>query len=129
MVQGIIAGGEAALTHSIEGAEDDGQAGEDACKAHHLTSKDVLIGITANGGAPFVVQALRYAKSLGCAISAISCNQVTPVFDLVEPKMRIYLPVGPEIISRLDADDERNGAEAGAEHDYHDGDDPAGEGV
>lgn len=99
MVQGIIAGGEAALTHSIEGAEDDGQAGEDACKAHHLTSKDVLIGITANGGAPFVVQALRYAKSLGCAISAISCNQVSPVFDLVEPKMRIYLPVGPEIIT------------------------------
>lgn len=99
MVQGIIAGGEAALTRSIEGAEDDGDAGIEACKAHRLESADVLIGITANGGAPFVVEALKYAKTLGCMVSAISCNKVTPVFDLLEPSMRIYLPVGPEIIT------------------------------
>lgn len=99
MVQGIIAGGSKALTTSIEGAEDDGPAGVQACKERGLSSADTLIGITANGGAPFVLEALKYAASLGAFTAAISCNEQTPVFNVVCKEARIYLPVGPEIIT------------------------------
>lgn len=99
MVQGIIAGGEKALTTSIEGAEDDGDQGVADCMARGLMEKDALIGITANGGAPYVVSALEYARSIGAYTAAISCNESTPVFDIVDPMSRIYLPVGPEIVT------------------------------
>lgn len=99
LVQGIIAGGEPALTRSIENAEDDGPAGVQALISAGFTKDDVLIGITASGGAAFVVDALRYAKETGAKIGAISCNESTPVFDLVDMERRIYLPVGPEIVT------------------------------
>ena len=99
LVQGIIAGGERALTYSIEGAEDDGEQGIADCKARGLSENDTLIGITANGGAPYVLSSLEYAKSIGCFVAAISCNAKTPVFEVCEENARIYLPVGPEIVA------------------------------
>lgn len=99
MVQGIIAGGTPALTNSVEWAEDNGQAGIDELKCRNFSSKDVLIGITASGGAAFVVEAMKYAKSLGAKVGAICCNPVTAVFDVADEERRIYLPVGPEIIT------------------------------
>ncbi len=99
MVQGIIAGGPKALTTSVEWAEDDGNAGIETLKDHNFSSIDVLIGITASGGAPFVVEAMRYAKELGARVGAISCNKDTAVFDLIDEDHRIFVPVGPEIIT------------------------------
>ena len=99
MVQGIIAGGLKALTTSVEWAEDDGNAGIESLKSHNFSSSDVLIGITASGGAPFVVEAMRYAKELGAKVGAISCNRDTAVFDLIDEDHRIFVPVGPEIIT------------------------------
>ncbi|NLZ67713.1 MAG: N-acetylmuramic acid 6-phosphate etherase [Spirochaetales bacterium] len=98
-VQGIIAGGNPALTRSIECAEDDGEQGIEELKKVNFSSLDVLVGITASGGASFVVDALKYAKSLGAKIGAISCNNKTQVFDIVGPDYSIYLPVGPEIVT------------------------------
>ncbi|MDY0288116.1 MAG: N-acetylmuramic acid 6-phosphate etherase [Sphaerochaeta sp.] len=99
MVQGIIAGGMKALTTSVEWAEDDGQAGIETLKGHNFSPVDVLIGITASGGAPFVVEAMRYANKLGAKVGAISCNRETAVFDLIDEQHRIFVPVGPEIIT------------------------------
>lgn len=99
LVQGIIAGGQVALTKSIEGAEDDEEAGVNACKAYNLKEGDVLIGITANGGAPFVISALKYANSINAISVAISSNKNTSVFDVVDENNRIYAPVGPEIVT------------------------------
>jgi len=99
MVQGIIAGGQKALTTSVEWAEDDGQAGVERLKQVSFTSQDVLIGITASGGAPFVVEAMRYALGLGSKVGAISCNRTTAVFDLLDEQHRIFVPVGPEIVT------------------------------
>ncbi|MFA6689551.1 MAG: N-acetylmuramic acid 6-phosphate etherase [Sphaerochaetaceae bacterium] len=99
LVQGIIAGGEPALTRSIENAEDDGNAGVQALMQAGFTKHDVLIGITASGGAAFVLEAIKYANEIGAKVGAISCNEQTPVFDLVSASRRIYIPVGPEIIT------------------------------
>ena len=99
LVQGIIAGGIPALTRSIENAEDNGEAGILALKQANFSHSDVLIGITASGGAPFVVDAIRYAKELGAKVGAICCNESTPVFDLIDTDRQIFIPVGPEIVT------------------------------
>lgn len=99
MVQGIIAGGKEALTTSVEWAEDDGQAGVESLKTVNFSSNDVLIGITASGGASFVIEALKYAHSMGAKVGAISCNKDSSVFSIIDEDHRVFIPVGPEIVT------------------------------
>ena len=97
MVQGFIAGGDAALRRSIEGAEDDENHGIDQLRGAGFSVADMLVGITASGSAPYVLGALRYARSLGSPTGAISCNKDSHTFELAD--YPIYLPVGPEIVT------------------------------
>ncbi|NCB02311.1 MAG: N-acetylmuramic acid 6-phosphate etherase [Spirochaetia bacterium] len=97
MVVGIIAGGEKALTRSIENAEDDEQAGIIALNERNFSSDDVLIGITASGGAPYVLGAMHYAKQLGAVVGAISCNKGSRTF--LYANHCIFLDVGPEVVT------------------------------
>lgn len=73
MVQGILAGGDAAIFRAREGAEDDPGLGEQDLKAHGFRSSDVLVGIAASGRTPYVVGGLRYARKLRAATIALSC--------------------------------------------------------
>ncbi len=97
MVVGLIAGGDAALRNSIEKAEDDPEGGEKALRDIDFSAKDVLVGITASGSAPYVLGAMRYAKALGAVVGAISCNRESKTFALAQH--RILLEVGPEVIT------------------------------
>jgi N-acetylmuramic acid 6-phosphate etherase len=97
MVRGIIAGGLPALTQSIEDAEDNEEAGIGDLKQIVFSEKDILVGITASGGAPYVLGALRYARDLGALTAAISCNADSKTFDLV--KHRLWVDVGPEVVT------------------------------
>ena len=97
MVVGLIAGGDAALRRSIEGAEDDPAAGEAALREIGFSPDDVLVGITASGSAPYVLGAMNYARSLGARVGAISCNADSKTFDCADH--RILLDVGPEIVT------------------------------
>lgn len=58
-VIGIIAGGEQALRRPVENAEDDSQKGWMELQDHHITNKDILIGIAASGTTPYVIGALQ----------------------------------------------------------------------
>ena len=62
-VIGIIAGGEQALKHPVESAEDNSQKGWMELQKHHITNKDILIGIAASGTTPYVIGALQKASS------------------------------------------------------------------
>ena len=73
MVQGIIAGGDIALRDPVEGAEDDPEAGRQAIKDKALGPKDILIGLSASGGAPYVLGALEEAKIRGSRTGCITC--------------------------------------------------------
>lgn len=97
MVQGLIAGGREALVKSIEGAEDDDAKGIADLEAIGFGPKDVLVGITASGQAPYVLGAMAHARDMGAVVAAISCNQESKTFALA--KHRIYLAVGPEVIT------------------------------
>ncbi len=97
MVQGIIAGGREALTRSIEWAEDKPEAGEAEILRIGFSDKDVLVGITACGRAPYVLGAMRKARELGGVVAAISCNADSETFPIATH--RILAEVGPEVIA------------------------------
>lgn len=97
MVVGLIAGGDVALRTAVEGAEDSGEGGIKDLQAISFSSKDTLVGITASGQAPYVLEAMRYAQSLGSTVGAISCNEHSAIFSVA--KHSIYLSVGPEILT------------------------------
>jgi len=97
MVQGIIAGGPDALVRSIEGAEDDHEAGARALESIGFGPGDVLVGITASGQAPFVLGAMAAARDKGAVVAAISCNRGSKTFEYA--KHAIFLDVGPEVVT------------------------------
>jgi N-acetylmuramic acid 6-phosphate etherase len=110
LVQGMIAGGVAALYRSAEGAEDDERAGALAMDERRITEQDVVIGITASGWTPFVLGALARAKSLGAKTILLTCNPaVGGVADAGKPRstpaaaadtdLVIALEVGPELLT------------------------------
>lgn len=98
LVQGIIAGGQAALTNAVEGAEDDPGAGADALRSRAVGSADVVVGIAASGSTPFVIGALGEAQAIGASSILVTCarvdESVRSVTDLV-----IHADVGPEIVT------------------------------
>lgn len=97
VVMGIIAGGNRAITHSVEGAEDDMQAGIDDLKAQTITAQDAIVGIAASGRTPYVISAMNYAREVGALTVGISCNKPAPLLDAVD--IPIGIQVGPEVIA------------------------------
>ncbi len=93
-VQAVMAGGLGAVWNSVEGAEDSATASVEALRSKKLSGDDVLLGIAASSGTPFVISALEYARAVGCASILINCSEPenSPA-DLV-----ITLLVGPEVI-------------------------------
>ena len=98
MVQGIIAGGPAAVFKAREGAEDRPEDGAHEMDTFDVGPKDVLVGIAASGTTPFVQGALTRAKERGAKTVIIAC---TPISSALEAQLDIaILPiVGPEIIT------------------------------
>jgi N-acetylmuramic acid 6-phosphate etherase len=106
LVQGVMAGGATALYRSAEGAEDEESAGTLAIHEREIANSDVVIGITASGRTPFVLGALKHAKSLGAKTILLTCNpSVTGVADAgppastVDVDLAITLAVGPEVLT------------------------------
>ena len=97
MVKGIIAGGERALRHPIEGAEDSKTQAVVDLQTIQLSSKDVLVGIAASGRTPYVIGALGYAKSLGSVTVSIASNPNSAMANIVD--IAIDTVVGPEVLT------------------------------
>ena len=97
MVKGIIAGGERALRHPIEGAEDSRSQAVVDLQTIQFSSKDVLVGIAASGRTPYVIGALEYAKSLGSVTASIASNPNSAMANIVD--IAIDTVVGPEVLT------------------------------
>lgn len=97
LVQGIIAGGNQALTTSVEGAEDIEEEGARALVEYGLKPEDSVIGIASSGRTPYVKGALRYARDKGAyavALVNVSSSEIEKEADLV-----IRAVTGPEPIT------------------------------
>jgi N-acetylmuramic acid 6-phosphate etherase len=98
MVVGVIAGGYPALVRSVEGAEDDVNAGLGEMDARKVGSSDMVVGIAASGTTPFVRAALGRAQTLGARTALVTCAE--PPKLLVETcDVCIVVKVGPEVVT------------------------------
>ena len=97
MVQGLIAGGAAAVFRAVEGAEDDPKGAIAELEERQLSSRDLVIGIAASGVTPYVVGGLEYARQHGCATAFFTCSPTAA--DGVEADVKIVPEVGPEVLT------------------------------
>ncbi len=97
MVIGLIAGGSAALTRAIEGAEDRPELADQDLQSIAFDKRDVLVGIATSGSTPYVLRALEIARECGATTIGFSCNAGSPVSEAAD--IAITPVVGPEIIS------------------------------
>lgn len=97
MVVGLIAGGDYALRHPIEGAEDNVQQGQADLEEIDFSARDVLVGIAASGRTPYVLGALNYAKQLGATTVSIASNPKSKMAEVAD--IAIETVVGPEVLT------------------------------
>lgn len=97
MVIGLIAGGHKAILQAVENAEDNIQLGEQDLRQLNFNEQDILVGIAASGRTPYVIGALKYAKSLGATTGAISCNPESPIAQIAD--IAITPIVGAEVVT------------------------------
>jgi N-acetylmuramic acid 6-phosphate etherase len=96
-VQGIIAGGEAALARATEASEDDSEAGRRDLADRGFSVKDALVGIAASGRTPYVLGAIDAANQLGALTIGIGCTPDSPLAQ--RARIAITPLVGPEVIA------------------------------
>ncbi len=97
LVQGIIAGGAAALVRSSEDLEDRDEDGASAIAQREITNLDVVVGITAGGTTPFVHGAIQAGRQRGATTILIACVSVEQVG--IDADLDIRLLVGPEVLA------------------------------
>lgn len=97
LVQGIIAGGAAALVRSSEGLEDRSEDGVSAIAYHKINNLDVVVGISAGGTTPYVLGAIAAAKARGATTISISCVPQEQVN--IDADIDIRLLTGAEILA------------------------------
>ena len=96
-VVGILAGGQKAMIHAVEGAEDSVELAIQDCKENNLSSKDVLVGIAASGRTPYVIGALDYAKKIGAVSVSVACNKDSEIGKHAD--IKIEVSAGPEVLT------------------------------
>jgi N-acetylmuramic acid 6-phosphate etherase len=92
----LMAGGHKALTEAVEGAEDDVQKALEDLQILKLDKHDVVIGLSASGGAPYVIAAVKAARTCGCATIGVANSRNADLLKEVE--YPIYLSTGAEVL-------------------------------
>jgi N-acetylmuramic acid 6-phosphate etherase len=97
MVLGLIAGGYAALTRAVEGAEDHPELAAEDLRRIHLSAQDVVVGIATSGRTPYVIGGLQFAREIGAYAIGLACNDESALAEAAD--LMITPIVGPEVIS------------------------------
>ncbi|MBI9071930.1 MAG: N-acetylmuramic acid 6-phosphate etherase [Melioribacteraceae bacterium] len=97
MIDGFIAGGEAAMFRAQEGAEDYEDYGAKDVEKAKVTAKDVVCGIAASKRTPYVIGAVKKAKEIGAKTLYVTCNP-RETFDIEEVDVAMCPFVGPEVV-------------------------------
>ncbi len=96
-VQAVIAGGFNAIFSAQEAAEDDEAMGAADLDARAISPADAVVGLSASGRTPYVIGALRHARSLGCFTAGVTCNPDAPMREVCD--VFICPVVGPEVLA------------------------------
>ncbi len=93
----LMAGGRSAVHRAKEGVEDDLEEGARLMRALRVSSRDVVVGISASGITPFVRGAVTRARDAGAHVVGVTCDPQSELRRLSE--VAIVLEVGPEVIA------------------------------
>lgn len=94
---GLIAGGDGAIRTAVEYAEDRWEGGWQDMQPFAPTPDDVVIGIAASGTTPYVIGAVREARSHGLLTGCVTCNADAPLVEAAE--IPVVVVVGPEFVT------------------------------
>ncbi|MDE1190756.1 MAG: N-acetylmuramic acid 6-phosphate etherase [Arachidicoccus sp.] len=97
LIVGIIAGGDVALRHPVENAEDNEEQGRKDLQEKNINDKDFVIGLSASGGAPYVLGALEYCKQHNILTGCITCNEDSYAAQISDYPVEVI--VGPEFLT------------------------------
>ena len=127
LVVGLLAGGNEAMFHAVEGAEDSEERAVSDLERIGFAAADVLVGIAASGRTPYVIAGLAHARRLGAATVSIACNP--GISGESGGAGRHRAGQRPGGAHRFDPPEGGYEPEAGAEHDLDRSDGPSGQGV
>jgi N-acetylmuramic acid 6-phosphate etherase len=96
-VIGLIAGGDTAIRKAVEFAEDSPTQGWDDLCEHMVSADDVVIGIAASGTTPYVVEAIKKARSMGITTACITCCSQSPL--AAAAAFPVEVVTGPEFVT------------------------------
>ena len=96
-VVGILAGGEKAMIHAVEGAEDSIELAVQDLSEHNINEKDVVVAIAASGRTPYAIGALDYAREVGATAIAVACNKDSEMGKHAD--IKIEVSAGPEVLT------------------------------
>ena len=96
-ILGWMAGGEAAMTRSIEEAEDDPELARRDIERLKVAESDAMVGIAASGRTPYVLGAVAAARERGALTIGLACNPRSPLEKISH--IMIVSVVGPEVVS------------------------------
>ncbi|MBK6860693.1 MAG: N-acetylmuramic acid 6-phosphate etherase [Saprospiraceae bacterium] len=97
LFNGIIAGGDGAIRKAVEFAEDSTQQAWLDLKSFFVSELDTVIGITASGTTPYVVNGLKSCREHRITTAGITSNPGSPVSK--ESDFPFELLLGPEFIT------------------------------
>lgn len=96
-VIGLIAGGHTAILRAVENAEDNVALGEQDMIENQVGERDVVVGIAASGRTPYVIGAMKYARTQGAIVVSLTCNANSAMSQLADIALEVV--VGPEVVS------------------------------
>jgi N-acetylmuramic acid 6-phosphate etherase len=97
LVIGLIAGGDRAIRHAIEAAEDSVTQAWVDLQAYEIDEDDAVIGIAASGTTPYVISGLQACRARGIVTGCVTCNPETPL--AANADFPIEAVVGPEFVT------------------------------
>ncbi|HWB27890.1 MAG TPA: N-acetylmuramic acid 6-phosphate etherase [Chitinophagaceae bacterium] len=97
LVQGVIAGGDTAITNAVEKAEDNDEQGWLDLQGYNITSADFVVGIASSGTTPYVIGALLQCRANGIETGSIACNPGSPLSAVADYPVEVV--TGPEFIT------------------------------
>jgi len=83
-IEGLIAGGPAALLRAREGAEDDAESARVALRTRNLAARDAVVALSASGRTPYALAGLETAYLVGARRIAITCDPDSPLARAAE---------------------------------------------
>ena len=96
LIQTVLAGGDAAMVRPAEEVEDDAGTGAIDLRARSVTARDAIVGVSASGRTPYVLEALEHARGERALTIGLVGNPSSPIARQVD--LPIEIVTGAEVI-------------------------------